>query len=212
VTGVGTVAVGRVASGTLKSGDTVSLYTTEGLVTTQASSIEIIHVKKSEIKAGDLAAIALRNIKLTSIHRGLIVSDSKNPCSQVTEFTAQVYIFNHSGQLRVGYCPIYHVHTCNFSARWKAILQKLDKRTGKVTEENPSCLKQGDLGIVVITPQHPVELEIFTDFAPLGRFVIRDGGGTIGFGTIKSVVKASVKSNYTAPKAKTTFLKKQNKK
>jgi len=207
--GIGTVAVGRVATGVLKKGDTICLNTVEGVSTSVVNSIEITHSSKSEVKAGDLVAFSLK-MPLAMVHRGMVVSDPKNsPISRISSFTAQVYICNHSGELKTGYTPIYHCHTINFCGKWTKIIQKLDRRTGKVIQDNPPCLKQNDIGIVEIEPLQPVELESFTECAPLGRFVIRDGGGTVAFGTIKSIVKTSTaKNNKGLPNVKPKYLKK----
>jgi elongation factor 1-alpha len=41
-------------------------------------------------------------------------------------------------------------------------------------EDNPKFLKSGDAGIVDLIPSKPMCVEAFTDYAPLGRFAVRD--------------------------------------
>jgi elongation factor 1-alpha len=64
----------------------------------------------------------------------------------------------------------------------------MDKRTGKVVEENPQMIKTGDAAIVTLTPTKPLVCESFNDFPPLGRFAIRDMNRTVAVGVIKEVV------------------------
>ena len=53
-------------------------------------------------------------------------------------------------------------------------MSKIDKRTGKVIEDNPLQIRTGDAAIVEIVPQRPMVVERFIDYPPLGRFAIRD--------------------------------------
>ena len=48
--------------------------------------------------------------------------------------------------------------------------EKLDKRSGKVLEKNPTSLKKGDAGIVTLVPSKPMCVEQFSEFPPLGKF------------------------------------------
>jgi len=50
----------------------------------------------------------------------------------------------------------------------------MDKRTGQVTEEFPKAIKSGDAAIVLMVPSKPMVVESFNEFAPLGRFAVRD--------------------------------------
>merc|ERR1711974_544919 len=83
----------------------------------------------------------------------------------------QVIVLNHPGQICNGYSPV------------------LDRRTGKATEQNPKCIKMGDAGIVELVPSKPMCVEPFADYAPLGRFAVRDMRQTVAVGVIKSVEK-----------------------
>ena len=65
----------------------------------------------------------------------------------------------------------------------------MDRRSGKVLEEDPAFVKTGDACIVDLQPMKPLCVETFTEFPPLGRFAIRDMKKTIGVGVIKSIVR-----------------------
>jgi len=88
-----------------------------------------------------------------------------------------------------GYAPVLDCHTCHIACKFSEILNKMDKRTGKVTEEFPKSIKSGDAAIVKMTPSKPMVVEPFSAFAPLGRFAVRDMKQTVAVGVIKEVVK-----------------------
>ncbi|EPB73049.1 elongation factor Tu protein [Ancylostoma ceylanicum] len=56
--------------------------------------------------------------------------------------------------------------------------------------DNSKFLKSGDAGIVEVILTKPLCVESFTDYAPLGRFAVRDVRQTVGVGVIKSVDKS----------------------
>ncbi len=68
----------------------------------------------------------------------------------------------------------------------------MDPKTGKVLETNPPFVKSGDVCLVEMIPMKPLVVESFSEFAPLGRFAIRDMKQTVAVGLIKSVVKKDV--------------------
>lgn len=56
-------------------------------------------------------------------------------------------------------------------------------------EETPKAIKSGDAAIIELVPQKPMVVEAFNDYAPLGRFAVRDMRQTVAVGVVKSVVK-----------------------
>merc|ERR1712054_288576 len=89
-------------------------------------------------------------------------------------FNAQVIVMNHPGQIMNGYAPVLDCHTCHIACKFIEIENKMDKRTGKVTEEFPKHIKSGDAAIVKMTPSKMMVVEAFSEFPPLGRFAVRD--------------------------------------
>jgi len=69
--------------------------------------------------------------------------------------------------------------------------KKIDKRSGKVLEENPQFVKKGEAVNAVLQPSKKLCVESFKDYAPLGRFAVRDMRQTVAVGVIKSVNKIS---------------------
>jgi len=67
------------------------------------------------------------------------------------------------------------------------ILNKSDKRTGKVLEVEPKFIKTGDSANITINPTKPLCVESFKEFPPLGRFAVRDMKKTVAVGVIMTV-------------------------
>ena len=81
--------------------------------------------------------------KLNQIGKGEVLSLSTNPLQVSNEFVAQIIILNHPGFIGVGYTPIIHCHFSQVACRIIKIIAKVDKKSGKTIEENPSYLRRG---------------------------------------------------------------------
>jgi len=88
-----------------------------------------------------------------------------------------------------GYAPVLDCHTCHIACKFAEIENKMDKRTGKVTEEFPKFIKSGDAGIVKMIASKPMVVEAFNEFPPLGRFAVRDMKQTVAVGVVKATEK-----------------------
>merc|ERR1711991_669861 len=96
--------------------------------------------------------------------------------------------------ISAGYAPVLDCHTAHVACKFESIAEKMDRRSGKVTEENPKFVKNGDACIATLVPTKPMCVEAFTDYPPLGRFAVRDMRQTVAVGVIKSVEKAAAGS------------------
>ncbi|KAF7634545.1 Elongation factor 1-alpha [Meloidogyne graminicola] len=200
--GIGTVPVGRVETGILKPGMVVT-FAPQG-ISTEVKSVEMHHESLPEAVPGDNVGFNVKNISVKDIRRGSVTSDSKNdPAKETKQFTAQVIIMNHPGQIAAGYTPVLDCHTAHIACKFNELKEKVDRRTGKKVEDNPKALKTGDAGIVDLIPTKPMCVEAFTDYAPLGRFAVRDMRQTVAVGVIKAVekVEAGGKVTKSAQKA-----------
>ena len=140
---------------------------------------------------GDNVGFNVKGIDTKNIKRGHVASDSKNkPASEVTDFLAQVVILNHPNQICAGYTPVVDCHTAHIACKFNELRQKIDKRSGKVTEENPKFVKNGEAAMISLIPTKPMCVETYKEFAPLGRFAVRDMRQTVAVGVIKSVDKS----------------------
>ena len=188
ISGIGTVPVGRVETGVIKP----NMSVTFGPVgtTTDCKSVEMHHEQVAEAIPGDNVGFNVKGLSTTDIKRGYVASDAKREPAQNTDyFKAQVIVMNHPGQIMNGYAPVLDCHTCHIACKFTEIENKMDKRTGKVTEEFPKSIKSGDAGIVKMTPSKMMVVEAFSEFPPLGRFAVRDMKQTVAVGVIKETVK-----------------------
>merc|ERR1712137_1148612 len=120
-------------------------------------------------------------------------------------FVAQVIVLNHPGEIRNGYSPVLDCHTSHIACKFSKIRSKIDKRTGKSTEDEPACIKSGDAAMVELIPQKPMVVETFQNYAPLGRFAVRDMKQTVALGVIKETTRkehAGTKTKSAATAAK----------
>ena len=118
--------------------------------------------------------------------RGCVAGNSQeDPPKQVEEFVAQIVVLNHPKSIKKGYTPIVDCHTAHIACKFVELRARIDKRTGKVIEENPAELKNGDSAIVLMRPQKPFVCEKFSEYPPLGRFAVRDMNNTVAEGVVK---------------------------
>jgi len=201
--GIGTVPVGRVETGIIKPGMVVTFAPVA--LTTEVKSVEMHHESLPEATPGDNVGFNIKNVSVKDIKRGYVASDSKNkPASGCANFTAQVIVLNHPGQICNGYSPVLDCHTAHIACKFNEIKEKVDRRTGKATETNPKSIKSGDAGIVELVPSKPMCVEAFSDFPPLGRFAVRDMRQTVAVGVIKSVTPKDVAGTTTKAAQKAT--------
>jgi elongation factor 1-alpha len=194
--GIGTVPVGRVETGVLKAG-MVATFGPVG-VTTEVKSVEMHHEVVEQAEPGDNVGFNVKNLSVKDIKRGYVASDSKNdPAKNTESFLAQVIIMNHPGQISNGYAPVLDCHTAHIACKFEEIQKKIDRRSGKVQEENPKFIKSGDSAIVKLVPQKKMVVEAFSQYAPLGRFAVRDMKQTVAVGVIKEVTKEEVQGKTT---------------
>merc|ERR1711970_1208431 len=177
--GIGTVPVGRVETGIIKPGMVVTFAPNQ--LSTEVKSVEMHHESLVEATPGDNVG-----------------SDSKNkPATGVADFTAQVIVLNHPGQVSNGYSPVLDCHTAHIACKFAEILEKVDRRTGKSTEDAPKFIKSGDAAIVKLLPSKPMCVEPFAEFPPLGRFAVRDMRQTVAVGVIKATTPKEVSGKTT---------------
>jgi len=199
--GIGTVPVGRVETGIMKPGVLVTFAPCG--ITTEVKSVEMHHEQLLQAVPGDNIGFNVKNVSIKDIRRGYVAGDANNdPPAEVEFFNAQVIVLNHPGQIHAGYSPVVDCHTSHIACRWKTIHSKIDRRSGKVIEESPKFIKSGEAAMVDMYPQKPMCVETFANYAPLGRFAVRDMRQTVAVGVIKGITKKEKEGKLTKSAAK----------
>lgn len=188
ITGVGTVPVGRVETGLLKTGDEV-VFMPSGAKGT-VKTIEMFHKKQPEARPGDNIGFNVRGVGKEDVKRGDVAGHTKNPPSVVKEFTAQIIVLKHPTVITAGYTPVFHLGTASIACKVEEIMAKVDPKTGAVKKEHPDFIKTGDAARIRVVPTKPMIVEKQADIPQLARFAIRDMGTTVAAGIVLDVKKA----------------------
>jgi len=187
--GIGTVPVGRVETGILKPGMSVTFAPVN--LTTEVKSVEMHHESMEEAKPGDNVGFNVKNVSLKQIRRGMVAGDAKkDPPMKTEKFVAQVIILDHPNKIMAGYTPVLDCHTAHIACRFDKLITLMNKRTGAVIEQNPKSAKSGQAVLVEMIPSKPMCVETYKDYPPLGRFAVRDMRKTVAVGIIKENTRA----------------------
>ena len=174
ITGRGTVVTGRVERGMLKLNDEVEIVGIKPTVKTVVTGIEMFRKLLDFAEAGDNVGCLLRGINRDQVVRGQVLA---KPGSIVphTKFTASVYVLTkeeggrHTAFLN-GYRPQFYFRTTDI--------------TGVITlPADVQMVMPGDNVNLTVELIHPVAIEKGT------KFSIREGGRTVGAGTVSEIIK-----------------------
>ncbi|MAG38086.1 translation elongation factor EF-1 subunit alpha [Candidatus Pacearchaeota archaeon] len=182
ITGIGTVPVGKIETGTMKSGMKVKILPgrtgkgTEGEVKT----VEMHHEILPQAEAGDNVGCNIRGVGKKDIARGDVICDAAKPIPVVEEFIGQVAVISHPTVIAKGYTPVFHIHTAQVPCQFVELIEKTGPDGKKV--ESPDFLKNGDVAKVKIKPIGNLVLETQETNPHMSRFAIRDAGATVAAG------------------------------
>ena len=186
ITGVGTVPVGRIETGVMKTNDKIIFVPSN--VQGEVKSIEMHHEIVPQAGPGDNVGFNVRGVNKKDVKRGDVVCHADKPARPVKEFTAQIIVLNHPSVMAKGYTPVFHIHTAQIACTITEITKKLDPKTGAVVQENPDYIKTGDAAIIKVKPTKPIVIEKQSEMPELARFAIRDMGQTVAAGVCIEVV------------------------
>lgn len=182
ITGIGTVPVGKIETGIMKSGMKVIVLpgrTGKG-VAGEVKTVEMHHEVLPQAEAGDNVGCSIRGVGKKDIARGDVICDAAKPIPVVDEFVGQVAVISHPTVIAKGYTPVFHIHTAQVPCQFIELIEK----TGPdgVKTPNPDFLKNGDVAKVRIKPMGNLVLETQADNPHMSRFAIRDAGATVAAG------------------------------
>jgi elongation factor Tu len=174
IEGRGTVVTGRIERGTVKLNDEVEIVGLKPTTKTVVTGIEMFNKQLDSGMAGDNAGVLIRGTKKEDVERGQVLA-KPGTTTPHTEFTAEIYVLTkeeggrHTPFLK-GYKPQFYFRTTDV--------------TGEVILP---------AGTEMVMPGDTVNLEIHL-IAPIAmeeklRFAIREGGKTVGAGSVTKIIK-----------------------
>ena len=185
ISGIGTVPVGRIETGTMEPGNDVVFQPSD--VGGEVKTVEMHHEEVPSAGPGDNVGFNVRGIGKDDIRRGDVCGPADDPPTVAETFQAQIVVMQHPSVITAGYTPVFHAHTAQVACTIESIDQKIDPSSGEVAEEDPDFIQSGDAAVVTVRPQKPLSIEPSSEISELGSFAIRDMGQTIAAGKVLSV-------------------------
>ena len=174
ITGRGTVATGRVERGTVKVGDTVEIVGIKDTRSAVITGVEMFRKLLDQAEAGDNIGVLLRGIAREDIVRGQVLAKPKSVTPH-SEFKAEVYVLTKEEGGR---------HTAFFSNYRPQFYFRTTDVTGTITlEPGTEMVMPGDNTVMTVELIHPIAIEQGT------KFSIREGGHTVGAGSVTEVIE-----------------------
>ena len=174
ISGRGTVVTGRVEKGIIKPNNEVEIVGLRETRKSVATGLEMFNKVLDEAQAGENVGVLLRGIDKNDVERGMVLA-APGTCKPHTKFKAAVYILNKDEGGRhkpffTGYRPQFFFRTTDV--------------TGTVSlPEGTEMVMPGDNVEIVGELISPVAIEKGM------RFAIREGGRTIGAGTVSEIIE-----------------------
>ncbi|MEV5547577.1 elongation factor Tu [Streptomyces sp. NPDC052309] len=169
ITGRGTVVTGAVERGTVRVGDRVEVLGASA--ETVVTGLETFGKPMEEAQAGDNVALLLRGVARDTVRRGHVVA-APGSVVPARRFSAQVYVLSareggRTTPVSTGYRPQFYIRTADV--------------VGDVDLGEAAVARPGDTVTMTVELGRDVPLE------PGLGFAIREGGRTVGAGTVTAV-------------------------
>ena len=187
ISGIGTVPVGKIETGTLNVGKTVVFNPSQK--SAEVKSIEMHHTMVPKAEPGDNVGFNVRGLAADDIRRGDVAGYTDSEPTYVRHdehVVGQIQLMDIPKAVSVGYTPVFHAHTAQVAVKFMELLEKTNK-SGK--EANPSFLKTGDACLIRFQPTKPLAIEQMDTFPELSRFALRDMGKTVAAGVCLKIEK-----------------------
>jgi len=174
ISGRGTVVTGRVERGKIKVNDKIQLVGIRDTRDTVATGLEMFQKTLDEALAGENVGVLLRSIEKNDVERGMVLA-APGTCTPHTKFKGTVYVLtkDEGGRHKpffTGYRPQFYFRTTDV--------------TGTVElPQGTEMVMPGDNVEFTAELIHPIAMEEGI------RFAIREGGRTIGAGTVSKILK-----------------------
>ena len=174
ITGRGTVATGRVERGQIRVGDPVEIVGIKPTLTSVVTGVEMFRKLLDYAEAGDNIGTLLRGINRDQVERGQVLAKPKSVHPH-HKFEAQVYVLSKEEGGR---------HTPFFSNYRPQFYFRTTDVTGVITlQAGVEMVIPGDHTVMNVELIHPIAIEDGT------RFSIREGGKTVGAGSVTKIIE-----------------------
>ena len=174
ITGRGTVVTGRVERGQLKLNDEVEIVGIKPTQKTVATGIEMFKKSLDYAEAGDNAGVLLRGISREQVERGQVLA-KPGSVTPHKKFKAAVYVLSKEEGGR--HTPFFANYRPQFYFRTTDVTGVIELPAGV------EMVMPGDNIEMTVELIHPIALEQGT------KFSIREGGRTVGAGSVSSIIK-----------------------
>ena len=188
IKGIGNVITGRIEQGQLTTNTNVKFTPTTNCQG-KVLSIQMHHKSVSIAQSGDNIGINIRglNQKPNIGDIMFIENENENPPKPVQTFTAQIYIQDHPGQLKIGYTPNIHIRTAKTPAKIIQIKWKRNISISKQKILSPSFIVKGEEAEVVFQPLKPFVCQPYDICKPLARLAGMDQNNLVLLGKVIAV-------------------------
>jgi len=174
ITGRGTVVTGRAERGTLKINSEIEIVGIRPTQKTTVTGIEMFHKQLDEAWAGENCGLLLRGTKREDVERGQVVV-KPGSVTPHTDFEGTAYILSKNEGGR--HNPFYANYRPQFYFRTTDV-------TGVISlPEGTEMVMPGDTTDMTVALIQPIAMEEGLGFA------IREGGRTVGAGTVTKIIK-----------------------
>jgi elongation factor Tu len=174
ISGRGTVATGRIERGQVKVGEEVEIIGIKDTRKSVVTGVEMFKKLLDSGMAGDNVGLLLRGVERKEIERGQVIA-KPGSITPHTKFKAEVYVLTKEEGGR---------HTPFFSGYRPQFYFRTTDVTGVATlNEGVEMVMPGDNSQLTIELIAPIAMEKGL------RFAIREGGRTVGAGTVSEVIE-----------------------
>ena len=172
ITGRGTVATGRVERGQVSVGDEVEIIGIKDTQKSTVTGVEMFRKMLDYAEAGDNIGALLRGVTRDDIERGQVLA-KPGSITPHTKFSAEIYVLSKEEGGR--HTPFFDNYRPQFYFTTTDV-------TGIIQlPEGTEMVMPGDNVTISVELIHPIAMEDGT------RFSIREGGRTVGAGTVTSI-------------------------
>ncbi len=178
----GTIAMGKVESGTIRPGMKVILMPTRNVY--KVDGVWLDEIPLASARPGENVLVKLNGAGMEDVQKGFVIC-TKPACRAVDKMICQIMVMDlpeHAKILTAGFQAIFHAHCAEEEATVTKIFETTDRK-GKVTK-GAHFANVGMKVICMIELARTVPCEEFDNYAFLGRFTLRTEGKTCAIGKI----------------------------